>query len=111
MIARFLGVVPLAVLVVVLGCGETTPTFDPAVAYTPESLASELSFRYNSLPPDRSRHRGNRQAQGRGPVEQRKNEATKEEKGENAGDRPRRHHRQVGVDHRHHARRRAQRCG
>ena len=85
MTARFLGVVPLAVLVVVLGCGETTPTFDPAVAYTPESLASELSFRYNALPPAAREIAGIAKPKSRGPVEQRKNEATKEEQVENLG--------------------------
>jgi hypothetical protein len=37
-----------AVVVLFLGCGEK-PVFDPATAYSPESLALELSFRYKTI--------------------------------------------------------------
>ena len=43
------GVVALALL----GCGDGGTAFDPATSYSPESLATELAFRYRSLDPDR----------------------------------------------------------
>src|SRR3954468_17006846 len=33
----------------IVGCGEEAPTYDPAVNYSTESLAKELSFQYRSL--------------------------------------------------------------
>jgi hypothetical protein len=35
-----------------LGCGSAAPDVDKAVAYTPESIAQELAFRYRALGPD-----------------------------------------------------------
>ena len=85
MLARFSGVCALVALMVIPGCGEPATQYDPAVAYTPESLASELSFRYNALPPSARDLAAIPKPKSTGPVEQRKNEVTKEAQVETLG--------------------------
>jgi hypothetical protein len=36
-------------ILAVVGCSVETPTFDPATAYSPESLTQELVFRYKEF--------------------------------------------------------------
>src|SRR5262245_57907421 len=45
-------VLTLLLAVLGTGCGPAAPEFDKAALYTPESLASELAYRYGQLNPD-----------------------------------------------------------
>src|SRR5262245_5136452 len=48
----WLRVVPLAAVLIISAAGcRPKPEYDKSVEYTPESLAQELAFRFNSLAP------------------------------------------------------------
>jgi hypothetical protein len=65
---------------IVPGCGPASPDVDKVALYTPESLASELAFRFRALSPDAKASSRRAKSESGKSIAQRVERATKAEK-------------------------------
>jgi hypothetical protein len=73
-------VLALVLPAIVPGCGPASPDVDKLALYTPESLASELAFRFRALNPDAKASRRRAKSESGKSVVQRVERTTKAEK-------------------------------